>query len=199
MGAGSVHFDDDERRIYLLGGVTLTPDAPSSGLVFYRLYLDERRTDPRTSAGPRNAPLLGPTARMGPVRSACRLDERGQTETKRDPRSAGCGGCTPSDFELVVDDSHGRFGVDTFGAGLLGIESLQRGRGSMRFPPWAAEPDALPCSSFVTRRRVRRAGGTARQRLACSLTYIVIASRMTSAARRPWAAANASTCSHCER
>nr|BAB16673.1 hypothetical protein [Prescottella equi] len=107
----------------------------------------------------------------------------------------GAGAVLQSDFELVVDDSHGRFGVDTFGAGLLGIESLQRGRGSMRFPPWAAEPDALPCSSFVTRRRVRRAGGTARQRLACSLTYIVIASRMTSAARRPWAAANASTCS----
>ncbi|NKW39707.1 hypothetical protein GS935_23950 [Rhodococcus hoagii] len=39
----------------------------------------------------------------------------------------GAGAVLQSDFELVVDDSHGRFGVDTFGAGLLGIESLQRG------------------------------------------------------------------------
>uniref|UniRef100_UPI001BE4B2DC hypothetical protein n=1 Tax=Rhodococcus hoagii TaxID=43767 RepID=UPI001BE4B2DC len=71
----------------------------------------------------------------------------GRPKRRGTPAVQGAGAVLQSDFELVVDDSHGRFGVDTFGAGLLGIESLQRGRGSMRFPPWAAEPDALPCSS----------------------------------------------------
>ena len=34
-------FDDDERRIYLLGGVDADTGRPEFGLVTYRLYLDE--------------------------------------------------------------------------------------------------------------------------------------------------------------
>lgn len=34
-------FDEDERRIYLLGGVDVDTGRPEFGLVTYRLYLDE--------------------------------------------------------------------------------------------------------------------------------------------------------------
>ncbi|NKV32972.1 N-formylglutamate amidohydrolase [Rhodococcus hoagii] len=35
-------FDDDERRIYLLGGVDADTGRPEFGLVSYRLYVDDR-------------------------------------------------------------------------------------------------------------------------------------------------------------
>ncbi|MDP8017661.1 N-formylglutamate amidohydrolase [Prescottella equi] len=35
-------FDDDERRIYLLGGVDADTGHPEFGLVTYRLYVDDR-------------------------------------------------------------------------------------------------------------------------------------------------------------
>ena len=37
-------FDDDQRRIYLLGSVDADPGRPEFGLVTYRLYLDEDGT-----------------------------------------------------------------------------------------------------------------------------------------------------------
>ncbi|NKW34474.1 hypothetical protein GS942_21320 [Rhodococcus hoagii] len=52
-------FDDDERRIYLLGGVDADTDTPSSGSSPTASTSTTVRSDPGADPAPHDAPLLG--------------------------------------------------------------------------------------------------------------------------------------------